>query len=138
MTTVVNGVQPLHYGLASGVPIPLHAGAAGKAILAHCPPDTLEHLELEPLTERTPVDRQALVEDLQAIRDRGWATADGERIPDAYGLSAPYFIDGTIAGSITATVARFRVPHLDLDALALAVQGAAHRITRLLSLVPTP
>ncbi|GGG61696.1 hypothetical protein GCM10011374_25980 [Kocuria dechangensis] len=138
MTTVINGVQPLHYGLASGVTIPLYAGAAGKAILAHCPLDTLEALELEPLTERTPVDRQALVEDLQAIRDRGWATADGERIPDAYGLSAPYFIDGTIAGSITATVARFRVPDLDLDALAHTIQDAAHRITRLLTITPLP
>jgi DNA-binding IclR family transcriptional regulator len=138
MTTVINGVQPLHYGLASGVSIPLYAGAAGKAILAHCPPGALEHLELAPLTERTRTDRQALAEDLQAIRDRGWATADGERIPDAYGLSAPYFIDGTIAGSITATVARFRVPHLDLDALARAVQDAAHRITRLLTITPVP
>lgn len=138
MTTVINGVQPLHYGLAAGVTIPLYAGAAGKAILAHCPPDTLDHLELAPLTERTPIDRHSLLEDLQAIRDRGWATADGERIPDAYGLSAPYFIDGTIAGSITATVARFRVPHLDLDALAHAIQDAAHRITRLLTITPIP
>jgi DNA-binding IclR family transcriptional regulator len=138
MTTVINGVQPLHYGLASGVTIPLYAGAAGKAILAHCPPGTLEHLELEPLTDRTPVDRHALADDLQAIRDRGWATADGERIPDAFGLSAPYFIDGAVAGSITATVARFRVPHLDLDALADTMQDAAHRITRLLTITPLP
>ncbi|MEX5304673.1 IclR family transcriptional regulator C-terminal domain-containing protein [Kocuria sp. CPCC 205258] len=138
MTTVINGVQPLHYGLASGVTIPLHAGAAGKAILAHCPPEALAQLELEPLTDRTPVDRHALLEDLRAIRDRGWATADGERIPDAYGLSAPYFIDGAVAGSITATVARFRVPQLDLDALARTMQDAAHRITRLLTVTPMP
>lgn len=116
------------------MPIPLYAGAAGKAILTHCPPGTLDDLDLAPLTERTPTDRQALTRDLTSIRDRGWATAEGERIPDALGISAPYFIDGDIASSITATIARFRAPHLDLDGLAQTIQRAAQRITQLLTI----
>ncbi|WP_353710672.1 IclR family transcriptional regulator [Arthrobacter sp. K5] len=133
MTTVIDGVQPLHYGLASGVAIPLHAGAGGKAILAHCPPDELDKLALEPLTERTQTNRDALADDLRSIRERGWATGNGERIPDAFGVSAPYFINGAIAGSITATVSRLRLPDLDVEALAHMVQRAAQRLTLLLS-----
>jgi DNA-binding IclR family transcriptional regulator len=30
MTTVINGVQPLHYGQASGVTIPLYAGRRAR------------------------------------------------------------------------------------------------------------
>jgi DNA-binding IclR family transcriptional regulator len=134
MTSVIPGRHPLHYGLASGIPIPLHAGAAGKAILAHCPPEHLDDITLQQFTERTPTDRTSLLADLQVIRERGWATGNGERIPDAFGVSAPYFIDGTIAGSITATIARIRLPDLDLEALARAVLQASQRLTRLLTL----
>jgi DNA-binding IclR family transcriptional regulator len=130
---VIDGVRPLHYGLASGVEIPLYAGAGGKAILAHCPPGELDKLALEPLTERTQTNRDALANDLQSIRERGWATGNGERIPDAFGVSAPYFINGAIAGSITATVSRLRLPDLDVEALAHLVQRAAQRLTLLLS-----
>ena len=31
------GSAPIEYSLGIGTPIPLYAGAAGKAILAHCP-----------------------------------------------------------------------------------------------------
>ncbi|MDP9696119.1 UNVERIFIED_ORG: DNA-binding IclR family transcriptional regulator [Arthrobacter globiformis] len=133
MTTVVDGVRPLHYGLASGVPIPLYAGAGGKAILAYRPRSEVEALTLEPLTERTQTDLHALEKDLEEIRERGWALGDGERIPDAFGVSAPYFINGTIAGSITATVTRFRLPEIDVQALARMVQQAAQGLTRILS-----
>ena len=111
----------------------LYAGAGGKAILAHCPPGDLDALTLEPLTERTQTDRRALENDLQTIRERGWATGEGERIPDAFGVSAPYFVDGNVAGSITATVTRLRLPELDVEALAHMVQRSAQQLTRALS-----
>lgn len=133
MTTVVDGARPLHYGLASGVPIPLYAGAGGKAILAHRPPSDLQALKLEPFTERTHATLPALKMDLEEIRKRGWATGDGERIPDAFGVSAPYFINGTIAGSITATIARLRLPEINVQALAQMVQRSAEQLTRTVS-----
>lgn len=42
----------------------------------------------------------------------------GERLPDAFGVSAPYFAGDAIAGSITATVARIRLPEIDIEELA--------------------
>ncbi|WP_411730501.1 IclR family transcriptional regulator [Paeniglutamicibacter sp.] len=133
MTMVVNGVKPLHYGLASGVQIPLHAGAAGKAILAHCPPAKLDTLTLHSFTENTQTDRSILAAELETIRTRGWATGTGERLPDAFGVSAPYFVCDAIAGSITATVARMRLSELDIEELAQKVKQAAQQLTQLLT-----
>lgn len=130
MTAVLNGAR---YGLVPGVTTPLYAGASGKSILAHCPPSTLDNLTLKPLTEHTPTNRDALARDLQVIRERGYTKAAGERIPDAVGISAPYFTDGCIAGSITATIPAYRASEINLDALTEAVKEAADRITRLLS-----
>jgi DNA-binding IclR family transcriptional regulator len=133
MAAVIPGLQPLHYSLASGLPIPLHAGAAGKAILAHCPALTVDKQVLEPLTERTPSTRAQLEEQLEQIREQGYAVADGERIPDAFGIGAPYFSDGSIAGSITVTIPRYRVHELDLAQLTQQVRTTAATVTTLLT-----
>lgn len=133
MSKVVDGVHSLHYRLATGVTVPLHAGAAGKAILAHLPTAQFNELNLEEWTERTPTDRAGLTTELDLIRNQGWSVGDGERIPDAYGVGAPYFINGVVAGSITATIARFRIAEIDMDELVAAVRAATQRMTRLLS-----
>ncbi len=72
-------------------------------------------------------------EQLTQIRARGWAIGDGERIPDAFGIAVPYFVDGNIAGSLTATMPRFRATHVDTDRIATVLTHFAQRITRLLS-----
>ena len=91
---LASGPIPLQYGLAAGVDMPLHAGAAGKAILAHLPEATIGDLKLERFTERTITTKTELAEQ-----------------PRNPGISVSYFIDGTVAGSITATVPRFRATH---------------------------
>jgi len=133
LTTVVPGSRPLHYGLATGVDIPLHAGAAGKAILAELPGEVLDGLALTQYTERTVRSRAELEGDLASVRDLGWAAGDGERIPDAFGIAAAYFVDGVVAGSVTATIPRFRVPEVDIDAVAEKIVHAAREVTALLT-----
>ncbi|ELB95151.1 IclR family transcriptional regulator C-terminal domain-containing protein [Rhodococcus opacus] len=133
LTTVVPGSRPLHYGLATGVDIPLHAGAAGKAILAELPGEVLDGLALTQYTERTVRSRAELEDDLDGVRVRGWAAGDGERIPDAFGIAAAYFVDGVVAGSVTVTIPRFRVPEVDIDAVAEKIVHAAREVTALLT-----
>ena len=48
--TADSGVR---YVLETGSQIPLHAGAAGKAILAYLPGNISDEINLEPFTERT-------------------------------------------------------------------------------------
>jgi DNA-binding IclR family transcriptional regulator len=70
---------------------------------------------------------------LEQIRARGWATGEGERIPEAYGTAAPFFINGKVGGSITITVPRYRMENVISEDLAAAVHSSAAKITRLLS-----
>jgi DNA-binding IclR family transcriptional regulator len=70
-----------------------HATAAGKVVLAFgaagvpgpAPSD------LTRFTERTIVDPDALAGEIDAVRSRGWAEAEGEREPDLNALAAPVF-----------------------------------------------
>ena len=82
METVAWGNTPLKYGLATGVEIPLYAGAAGKAILAFCPPrkSSISRFPV-PLNPNTITNPDELRRQLDQIRENGWATGDGERIP---------------------------------------------------------
>jgi DNA-binding IclR family transcriptional regulator len=74
-----------------------------------------------------------LERDLQQIRETGWAQAQGERVPDAFGLAAPFFTDEAVAGSLTFTIPRFRAEQLDVGSLATMLTDAAHQVTALLS-----
>ncbi len=133
MTAVVPGSKPIHYDLPTGSDVPLAAGAAGKAILAFLPDDTLSDLPLVTYTDRTPLRRTTIRKDLAQVRDRGWAVGDGERIPDGYGIAVPYFAQHTVAGSITATIPRHRADEIDVDAVRTRLSAAALSITQLLS-----
>jgi DNA-binding IclR family transcriptional regulator len=66
-----------------------HATAAGKVVLAFgsAPPEG----PLTGFTERTIVDRRALAAEIERVRERGWAEAEGEREPDLNALAAPVF-----------------------------------------------
>jgi DNA-binding IclR family transcriptional regulator len=67
-----------------------HATAAGKIVLAFgaavAPSPSLARF-----TDRTIVDPDALTGDIEAVRSRGWAEAEGEREPDLNALAAPVF-----------------------------------------------
>ncbi|WP_049921284.1 IclR family transcriptional regulator [Halopiger djelfimassiliensis] len=72
---------------------PLHQFAAGKAILAHLPPDRveaiLEEYGLAARTDRTITDRDTLFEQLETIRERGYALNRGESVAGVHAVGAP-------------------------------------------------
>ncbi len=75
--------------------LPLHAGSAGKVMLAYLPEKQREDLlaldGLTRLTEKTIVDPGALRTELAKIRQDGYAISKGEWILDASGIAAPIF-----------------------------------------------
>jgi DNA-binding IclR family transcriptional regulator len=72
---------------------PLHVTASGKAILAHLPREQIDAIvedrELERRTSETITDRDALLETLEAIRERGYAYNDEEEIEGFRAVGAP-------------------------------------------------
>jgi DNA-binding IclR family transcriptional regulator len=90
-----------------------HATAAGKVVLAFGR-DGMPGAGADSLvrfTERTIVDPRALAAEIEGVRTRGWAEAEGEREPDLNALAAPVFGRGA-----------------ELEAV-LGLQGPAARLT---------
>ncbi|MFB6165847.1 MAG: IclR family transcriptional regulator [Haloarculaceae archaeon] len=109
------GEQAVHTDPGIGSRIPLHATAAGKAILAHVPEarlfEIVEHAAFEPITDATITDREALFEELAAIRERGYSFNRQENLE---GLNA---VGVVVTGPDDAVIG------------ALSVSGPSHRLT---------
>ncbi|WIV68655.1 IclR family transcriptional regulator [Natrialbaceae archaeon AArc-T1-2] len=92
----------------------LHTTSAGKAILAHLPEEQVmrivDRYGLSKRTENTITDPDALLEELETIRDRGYAYNDGERITGMRAVGVPITdVEDDVVG-------------------ALSVSGPAHRM----------
>lgn len=75
--------------------LPLYAGSAGKVFLAFLPQQLCEEIlastELVPLTPKTIVNLSTLHNELEIIRQQGYAVSRGEWLLDASGVAAPIF-----------------------------------------------
>lgn len=76
-----------------GVNMPLHTVAPGKAILSHLPHHRIEEIldrhGLEPMTKHTVTDRDRLFQQLEQIRDQGYAIDRGERMSGMTCIAVP-------------------------------------------------
>ncbi len=133
MVQSVPGTNRIQYILDTPVDIPLHAGAAGKAVLAFAP-QWLDEIELVPDAQQREIGVEELRAVLADVRAKGYAVAEGERIPQAFGVAAPIIVDGKIAGSITVTIPRYRVDRAKVGKIAEQVRQAANNLSRLFSI----
>ena len=116
--------RPLRVAGREGVVLPAYAVSAGKALLAALPADVLHDLyadeALTPLTERTLRTRTALEDQLDTVRQRGYAVNVGE---SERGITAAAcVIPGRAVGerlAIAVSAPSSRV-HDDDDLLAVA------------------
>ena len=111
---------------------PVHATSDGKVCLAfgasELPPGPLVAL-----TPRTHTDRRALRRELAAIRERGWAEADGELEDGLHGVAAPVLdASGRCRAGLSVSGPAYRVTGDTVPALATACMEAAARIGSLL------
>lgn len=76
-----------------GTSVELHATAVGKAYLAHLTDDRraamLDRIELTERTDSTFTDRDALEEELESVREQGFAFNDEERFVGMRAVGAP-------------------------------------------------
>lgn len=89
-----------------GTRIELHSSAPGKAILAHLDRDSteryVERVDMEPKTQETITDEASLLEELETIREQGYATDFSEHVVGMRGLASP-IVDrvGTLQGVLS-------------------------------------
>lgn len=129
----VESAQPLRYVQPIGVPIPLHAGAAGKAILAIAEDLDQGWTDLEKYTENTPTSTDDLRAELNGIRRRGFATSIEERVDGATGVAAAVRSRDDVVGSLTLTIPKSRMPSMGLDSLGPIVRRYADELTILVT-----
>lgn len=116
---------------------PLHASAAGKALLAHLGDDIFNHVTASSLarcTERTLTDVERLRDDLAGVRERGYAFDNGELLEGAWGMAAPVSShDGHVVATIGFTAPTVRLTPEIRDLGVRYVLDAARRATESLT-----
>lgn len=102
---VQKGENAVDINAYPGRHLPLSAHAPGKAILAYLPEDRVEEIldehGLPKYTEQTTTDRDQLWDELEQIREQGYAIDDEELITGVRAVSVPVRNRGKIWGSIT-------------------------------------
>lgn len=126
---------PLRFTQPPGSRLPLHATSSGKAILAFTasPEATVDGLgELPRLTGRTITSRQALLDELTAVRARGFAINREERYPGVCGVAAPVLDQGVATGALSIQGPEVRLPLDRLHEIGELAVATAERISSLL------
>ena len=93
--------------------------AISKSILAYLP-DLARQTTVSP-------------EELATIRKQGYAAAEGERIPQAFGIGSAFFRDGIVAGAVNVSIPRGRIDRSRVPDIGKRTHAAAQEVTRLLT-----
>lgn len=124
--------------LGMGSRLPAHCASMGKAMLAHLPPEELrrrlDRAGLKPRTHKSLVDWAALEDELERVRQQGYAINDEELEIGLRAVAAPIWDSSNqvvAAANITGSAAMLSLERLESE-LALAVRHTANQISRAL------
>ena len=108
--------------------LPLHIGAAGKAILAFLPEPEI-HGILDTADLDQPTTKRVLRE-LSEIRRAGTAYSCGERVPGSRSISAPIFSpEGAAVASVSILSLEFRLDEINVVEFRSLAREAAKNIS---------
>jgi IclR family transcriptional regulator, KDG regulon repressor len=120
--------------------LPLYAGSAGKAILAFLPAERVDEIlqttDLKAYTPFTIIDRVALREELDKIRQLGFAESHGEWISDASGVAAPILAQGgEVIGAISISGPGTRFTAQSVETYAEEVMKVTQQLSKLMGFI---
>ena len=101
----VEARDPLRVSIEPGTMTPLHAGAAGRVLLAFAPPEILDEVVangLQQLTPDTPTE-PVLRDGLAGIVRTGFATSEGEVVPGSVTIAVPILREDGIVAAVAVT-----------------------------------
>jgi DNA-binding IclR family transcriptional regulator len=110
---IAKGEEAIETDTYTGIRLPSHSSAAGKAVLAHLPEDRLEKaIERSGLSQSGPntiTDRDELLAELEDVRDDGVAFDRQERLEGIRSVAAPISREGerpNAAINVSAPISR--------------------------------
>ena len=129
--------QPIRAFFRPGTRGPAHASGIGKALLAFRPGDEVDALFLHDVpdrfTDKTIIEREALLDELVRIRERGWAVDDEERTEGMRCIAAPIFnAQGEAIAGISISGPSVRVDQSREQMLGQLISEAGREVTRLI------
>jgi IclR family transcriptional regulator, KDG regulon repressor len=135
----VESSEPIRVYAAIGRRAPLHATAAGKAMLAYQPSSILDAYVSKGLvgfTEKTISRADKLVRELKRIRERGYALNLGEWHREVGSVAAPVFrFDGIAWAALSATLPLRSLTRVKIQELSKLVVVESRRLSRSLGYV---
>ena len=134
----VESLQALRVGDRTGLSLPAHCTASGKALLAELPLERFYELfpdeHLAGLTPHSLTSREALERELVLVRERGYATNFEESEPDVSAISAAIHDRlARLRASIAVSAPRTRLPENLVAQIAAATMRAAAEIGKRLA-----
>jgi IclR family transcriptional regulator, KDG regulon repressor len=120
-----------------GEALPLHSTAAGKAYLAFEPEDDVRTLlpdGLTRFTDKTIVDRQALLQQLRTVVSSGYAVDVGEHLEDIRAVAAPVRdYARNVVGVLAVVAPAFRLTpeRIEKEVAALVLKAGRELSSRL-------
>jgi DNA-binding IclR family transcriptional regulator len=113
--------------------LPMHTNAGGKAILAHMDADrvaaVVDRHGLPAVTDNTITDEAVLFDELDAIREQGYAFNDAEDVERLHAIGVPILVADAVVGAITVATPKHRMQRAELvDDVASLVKGATNEI----------
>ena len=109
----VDADQPIRLVSHIGESLPLHCTAVGKAHLAFEPEDELKTRladGLKRFTPRTVIERPALLQQLHAVVENGYAVDTGEYVEDVRSVAAPIRdYTGRVVGTLAVSGPAYRM-----------------------------
>ncbi|SIT72888.1 IclR family transcriptional regulator [Edaphobacillus lindanitolerans] len=124
---IVECDRPIKFNVSIGTRTPLHAGASCKVILAFMDeeekPGVLPE-SLQAFTARTVTEREALIRDLEEVRETGVCVTKGEFSDAVCGIAVPLFnARRKVVGSLTIAGPGYRMPDEETPELAEKVMN---------------
>lgn len=130
----VQSSNPLRLVVELGRPVPLHAGAAGRAILSGLSPaeqaGVLGSGPMPVITTSTISDVGRLLALAASDQSRGYSVSVEERVKGGASVASPFFgSDGKCQGSVVFTCPLTRFERDDIEGIGASVNEAARNLS---------
>lgn len=129
----VESRQPIRIHVETGSLMHAHASAFGKCLLAYCPQDVLDSIVTEKLAVLTPntiTEANALMAELNKIRNNGWAYDMEEYMEGVRCVGAPIFgSDGRGVAAMGVMSPAFRFSKKKMEEVLPLVLKAANDLS---------
>ena len=129
--------QPARLHFEPGKRAPVYCTSIGKVFLASLPPTALgefvDLIDFKPFTSRTIRTRTALLQDVDRVRERGWASSNEEFTPGVIGCAVPIHANsGEFIAGLGVSVPVAHCPYERIDEYVPALTACARELQTIL------